>query len=54
MLVGLVGAWIAYVSYNVLPGGRLSGALRQMSVHTAGLDDPEERIEQARGRCCGF
>lgn len=40
---------IAYVSYNVLPGGRLSGALRDMLVfHTAGLDDPEERIEQAR------
>ena len=40
---------IAYVSYNVLPGGRVSGALRDMLVfHTAGLDDPEERIEQAR------
>jgi SAM-dependent methyltransferase len=40
---------IAYVSYNVLPGGRLSGALRDMLVfHTAGLDDPAERIEQAR------
>jgi SAM-dependent methyltransferase len=40
---------IAYVSYNVLPGGRLSGALRDMLVfHTAGLDDPAERMEQAR------
>jgi len=40
---------IAYVSYNVLPGGRLSGALRDMLVfHTSGLDDPAERIEQAR------
>jgi SAM-dependent methyltransferase len=40
---------IAYVSYNVLPGGRLSGALRDMLVfHTAGIDDPAERIEQAR------
>lgn len=40
---------IAYVSYNVLPGGRLSGALRDMLVfHTAGLDDPAERIDQAR------
>jgi Predicted methyltransferase regulatory domain/Methyltransferase domain/PKMT, C-terminal winged helix domain len=40
---------IAYVSYNVLPGGRVSGALRDMLVfHTAGLDDPAERIEQAR------
>ena len=40
---------IAYVSYNVLPGGRLSGALRDMLVfHTSGLDDPAERIEHAR------
>ena len=40
---------IAYVSYNVLPGGRVSGALRDMLMfHTAGLDDPGERIEQAR------
>ena len=40
---------IAYVSYNVLPGGRLSGALRDMLVfHTAGLEDPAERVEQAR------
>jgi Predicted methyltransferase regulatory domain/Methyltransferase domain len=40
---------IAYVSYNALPGGRLSGALREMLVfHTAGLDDPAEQIEQAR------
>src|SRR5688500_9345912 len=40
---------IAYVSYNALPGGRLSGALRDMLVfHTAGLDDPADQIEQAR------
>jgi SAM-dependent methyltransferase len=40
---------IAYVSYNVLPGGRVSGALRDMLVfHTAGIDDPVERVEQAR------
>ena len=40
---------VAYVSYNALPGGRLSGALRDMLVfHTAGLDDPAERVEQAR------
>ena len=40
---------IAYVSYNVLPGGRVSGALRDMLMfHTVGLDDPRERIEQAR------
>jgi SAM-dependent methyltransferase len=40
---------IAYVSYNVLPGGRLSGALRDMLLfHTSELDDPAERVEQAR------
>jgi hypothetical protein len=40
---------IAYVSYNVLPGGRVSGALRDMLVfHTAGLDDPAEKVQQAR------
>ena len=40
---------IAYVSYNALPGGRLSGALRDMLVfHTAGLDDPADQVEQAR------
>jgi Predicted methyltransferase regulatory domain/Methyltransferase domain len=40
---------IAYLSYNALPGGRLTGALRDMLVfHTAGLDDPADRIEQAR------
>ena len=41
---------IAYVSYNVLPGGRVAGALRDMLVfHTAGIDDPAERVEGARG-----
>jgi SAM-dependent methyltransferase len=40
---------IAYVSYNALPGGRLSEALRDMlAFHTAGLADPAERIEGAR------
>jgi ubiquinone/menaquinone biosynthesis C-methylase UbiE len=40
---------VAYVSYNALPGGRLSGALRDMlGFHTARLDDPGERIERAR------
>jgi SAM-dependent methyltransferase len=40
---------IAYLSYNALPGGHLSGALRDMLVfHTAGLDDPAARLEQAR------
>ena len=41
---------IAYVSYNVLPGGRVAGALRDMLVfHTAGIEDPAERVEGARG-----
>jgi SAM-dependent methyltransferase len=40
---------IAYVSYNVLPGGRVAGALRDMLVfHTAGIEAPAERIEGAR------
>jgi ubiquinone/menaquinone biosynthesis C-methylase UbiE len=40
---------VAYVSYNALPGGRLSGALRDMlDFHTARIDDPGERIERAR------
>jgi SAM-dependent methyltransferase len=40
---------IAYVSYNALPGGRISEALRDMLVfHTAGLDDPSDRVEAAR------
>ena len=40
---------VAYVSYNALPGGRLREALRDMLVfHTAELDDPRERIAQAR------
>lgn len=41
---------VAYVSYNALPGGRLREALRDMLLfHTAGLDEPAERIAQARG-----
>jgi SAM-dependent methyltransferase len=40
---------VAYVSYNALPGGRLSEALRDMLVfHTAPLDEPGERTERAR------
>lgn len=40
---------VAYVSYNALPGGRMSEALRDMLVfHTAPLDKPGERTEQAR------
>jgi SAM-dependent methyltransferase len=40
---------VAYVSYNALPGGRARQALRDMLLfHVAGLDEPGERIEQAR------
>jgi SAM-dependent methyltransferase len=40
---------IAYVSYNALPGGRLREALRDMLLfHTGGLDDPRDRLAQAR------
>lgn len=45
----LADVGVAYVSYNALPGGRLREALRDMLVfHTAGLDDPRERVAQAR------
>jgi SAM-dependent methyltransferase len=40
---------VAYVSYNALPGGRLREALRDMLVfHTAGLEQPGDRVEQGR------
>jgi SAM-dependent methyltransferase len=40
---------VAYVSYNALPGGRVREALRDMlRFHTAELDDPAERVAQAR------
>src|SRR5262249_43506666 len=40
---------VAYVSYNALPGGRLREALRDMLLfHTDGLDEPAERVGQAR------
>jgi predicted methyltransferase family protein/methyltransferase family protein/protein-lysine methyltransferase-like protein len=40
---------VAYVSYNALPGGRVREALRDMlRFHTAYLDDPAERVAQAR------
>jgi SAM-dependent methyltransferase len=45
----LAPAGVAYVSYNALPGGRLREALRDMLLfHTGGLDDPRERLAQAR------
>jgi methyltransferase-like protein len=40
---------VAYVSYNALPGGRLKQALRDMLLfHTAEVEEPVERVEQAR------
>jgi SAM-dependent methyltransferase len=40
---------VAYVSYNALPGGRARQALRDMLLfHVGELDEPRERIEQAR------
>jgi methyltransferase-like protein len=40
---------VAYVSYNTLPGGRLKQALRDMLLfHTAGVEEPIERLEQTR------
>jgi hypothetical protein len=40
---------IAYVSYNALPGGWARQALRQLlRFHVAELEDPHERIAQAR------
>jgi SAM-dependent methyltransferase len=40
---------VAYVSYDVLPGGHLREITRQMlRWHLRGVDEPEERIAQAR------
>jgi SAM-dependent methyltransferase len=40
---------VAYVSYDALPGGRLKQVLRDMLLfHTADLEDPGERLDQAR------
>jgi SAM-dependent methyltransferase len=40
---------IAYVSYDVYPGGHMREVTRQMlRWHLGGIDDPEERIAQAR------
>ncbi len=40
---------VAYVSYDALPGGRLKQVLRDMLLfHTAAVEDPGERLAQAR------
>src|SRR5512140_1049244 len=41
---------VAYVSYNALPGCHVRNAMRQMmSWHVQGIEEPAERISQARG-----
>jgi SAM-dependent methyltransferase len=41
---------VAYVSYNALPGCHVRNAMRQMMRwHVRGIDEPAERISQARG-----
>jgi methyltransferase-like protein len=40
---------VAYVSYNALPGGHIRDAMRQMMLwHVRGIEDPAERVRQAR------
>lgn len=40
---------VAFVSYNALPGGHLRLMLREMmQFHLRGVEDPQERVEQAR------
>jgi hypothetical protein len=46
----LADSGVAYISYNALPGGRVRQALRDMLVfHTAAVDDPRDRVAEARG-----
>ena len=41
---------IAYVSYNAYPGCHLRAMWREMMLfHTAQFDDPQDKIDQARG-----
>lgn len=41
---------VAYVSYNAFPGCHVRNAMRQMMQwHVRGIEDPAERIAQARG-----
>jgi SAM-dependent methyltransferase len=41
---------VAYVSYNALPGCHIRNAMRQMMRwHVRGIEEPAERISQARG-----
>lgn len=46
---GLRSRGVAYVSYNVLPGGHVREALREMMLfHVREATEPEERVAQAR------
>ena len=40
---------VAFVSYNVFPGWRIAGMVREMlRYHTLGIDDPGARVEQSK------
>ena len=40
---------VAFVSYNVFPGWRIAGMVREMlRYHTLGIEDPAERVEQSK------
>lgn len=40
---------IAFVSYNAMPGDHIRGVVRQMMrMHTAGITDPQKKLQQAR------
>jgi len=42
-------AGLAFVSYNAMPGDHIRGVVRQMMrMHTAGIEDPRKKLEQAR------
>ncbi len=45
----LADSGVAYISYNVLPGWHMRGAIRDMMVYHAGMDgDPNMRVAKAR------
>jgi SAM-dependent methyltransferase len=44
----LAPAGVAFISYNILPGGHLRGMLRDILLyHTRGMAEPEKKIERA-------
>ena len=45
----MVRGGVCYVSYNVYPGWHMRGVVRDMmQYHTAGFDEPQTKIDQAR------